>query len=106
MVLMTMKPKEIISGFFLTGGWAFMLLSIVFYLLYWRVDNEPGAKAVPGLLWAAISCVSVGGLTFLGSHIYLIIKRSWLLLVITWILCILLLASAVSLAPILLLLMV
>jgi len=27
-----------------------MLLAIAFYALFWRVDNEPGARPVPGLL--------------------------------------------------------
>ena len=83
-----------------------MLLSIAFYLFFWRVHNEPGAKDVPGLLWAAISLCSLGGLAFLGSHIYLIIKKAWILIVIAWAVCIALLVGAISLSPILLLLMV
>ena len=83
-----------------------MLLSIAFYMLFWRVDNEPGAKDVPGLLWAAISCCSLGGIAFLGSHVYLILKKSWLLLLIAWGLSIAIFVGAVSLSPILLLLMV
>ena len=101
-----MKPKEIISGLFLSGGWGSMLLSIAFYMLFWRVDNEPGAKDVPGLLWSAIACCSVGGLAFLGSHIYLIVRKAWTALFISWGVCLLLLFGAVSLSPILLLLMV
>ena len=46
-----------------------MLLSIAFYMLFWRVDNEPGAKDIPELLWAAISFCSLGGLAFLASNI-------------------------------------
>lgn len=101
-----MKPKEIISGLFLAGGWGSLLLSIVFYLFFWRVDNEPGAKDVPGLLWAAISFCSLGGLAFLGSSIYLIIKKAWVVLVVAWVVCIALLVGAVSLSLILLLFMV
>jgi len=101
-----MKPKEIISGLLMAGGWVSMLISIVFYLFFWRVDNEPGAKAVPGLLWAAISFCSLGGLAFLGSQIYLIVKKAWSVLGIAWLVCIALLIGAGSLAPILLLFMV
>jgi hypothetical protein len=101
-----MKPKEIISGLLLSGGWGSMLLSGALYLLFWRVDNEPGAKDVPGLLWAAISFCSLGGLTFLGSNIYLMIRKSWIVLVVAWVVCVALLIGAVSLSPILLLLMV
>lgn len=83
-----------------------MLLSIVFYLLFWRVDNEPGAKDIPGLLWAAISFCSLGGLAFLGGHIYLIKEKAWIVLAIAWVVCIALLVGAISLLPILLFLMV
>ena len=98
--------KTILSLLLLAGGWAAMLLSVVFYLLFWRVDNEPGAKDVPALLWTAVSFCTLGGLTFLGSHIYLIMKKAWLMLGIGWALCIALLVGAIALAPILLLLMV
>ena len=101
-----MKPKEIFSGLLMAGGWISMLLSIVFYLLFWRVDNEPGAKDIPGLLWAAISFCSLGGLAFLGGHIYLIKEKAWIVLAIAWVVCIALLVGAISLLPILLFLMV
>ena len=101
-----MKAKEIVSGVLLSGGWASMLLSITLYLLFWRVDNEPGAKDVPGLLWSAVACCSVGGLAFLGCHIYLMVRKAWTTLFISWGVCLLLLFGAGSVAPVLLLLMV
>jgi len=101
-----MSVKRVISGAILSSGWIMMLLSIVFYLLFWRVDNEPGAKDVPALLWAAISFCSLGGLAFLGGNIYLIKEKSWIVLVSAWVICIALLVGAISLSPILLLLMV
>jgi len=100
-----MKAKEIISGLLLPTGWSSILISIVVYTLFWRIDHEPGADGT-GLLLATISFCSLGGLTFLGSHIYLIIKKAWIMLVIAWFICIALLVGAVSLSPILLLLMV
>ena len=103
---MEIRAKHILGAIFLPGGWGSMLLSIALYMLFWRVDNEPGAKDVPGLLWAAIACVSLGGLAFLGSHIYLILKKAWLLLLLAWVACAALLAVAIYLLPILLLLMV
>jgi hypothetical protein len=102
----SIQLKEILSALLVASGWGSMLLSVVFYLLFWRVDNEPGAKDVPGLLWAAISFCSLGGLTFLGSNIYLMVKKSWVVFVIAWLVCVALLIGAVSLSPILLLLMV
>lgn len=83
-----------------------MLFSIAVYLLFWRVDNEPGARDVPGLLWAAIAFCSLGGLAFLRGHIYLIKQKAWTLLIIAWGLCVTLLIAAIALSPILLLLMV
>ncbi len=100
------RTKEIFGVLFLSGGWASVLLSAVFYLFFWRVDNEPGARAVPGLLWAAIAFCSLGGLAFLGGHIYLLTKRAWLMIGLGWALCLALLGGAIALAPILLLFMV
>ncbi len=103
---MEIRGKHILSGILLSGGWGAMLLSVAFYMLFWRVDNEPGAKDAPGLLWAAISFCSLGGLTFVGSHIYLLLEKVWLVLFIAWGVCLALLAGAISLSPILLLFMV
>ena len=103
---MKKETKEILAGVTLTGGWLSVLVSGVFYAFFWRVDNEPGAKDFPGLLWAAISFCSLGGLSFLGSHIYLIIKKNWMVILLAWAVCIALLVGAISLSPILLLFMV
>jgi len=103
---MNTKNKEILAGAIIAGGWLSVLISGVFYAFFWRVDNEPGARDFPGLLWAATSFCSLGGLAFLGSHIYLIIKKNWKIILIAWAICIALLVGAVSLAPILLLFMV
>ncbi len=100
------NSKVILSMLAFVGGWGGMLLSVAVYLLFWRVDNEPGAKDVPGLLWTAVSLCSLGGLAFLGGHILLIIKKAWRMLLIGWVLCIALLIGAIALAPILLLFMV
>ena len=82
------------------------MFSVAVYLLFWRVDNEPGAKDVPGLLWIAIAFCSCGCLAFLVGHIYLIKQKVWTFLLIAWGLCIALTVGAISLSPILLLLMV
>jgi len=101
-----MKTKDVLISLLVPGGWGSMLFSIVFYALFWRVDNEPGAKDVPALWWAALSFCSLGGLAFLGGHIYLIVQKVWTLILIVWVVCIALLVGAISLSPILLLLMV
>ena len=101
-----MKAKEILSGLTLSGGWLFMLVSLVFYAFFWRVDNEPGAKDIPALLWTAILFCGTGGLAFLGGHVFLIKEKAWWVLVGAWVVCVTLLVGAISLAPILLLFMV
>ncbi len=98
--------RHLFVAFLLSSGWGAMLASIALYMLFWRVDNEPGAKAIPSLLWAAVSFCSLGGLAFVGSHIYLIIEKAWLLVLIAWAMCLALLVGAISLSPILLLFMV
>ncbi len=98
--------KDVLGGGILAGGWLSILISGVFYALFWRVDNEPGAKDIPSLLWTAISFCSLGGLAILGSHIYLIIKKAWVVILIAWAVCVALLIGAISLSPILLLFMV
>lgn len=102
----SISHKRNLGHLVLSGGWLSMLLSIVFYLFFWRVDNEPGAKAVPWLLWTAVSLCSLGGLAFLSGNILLILKKAWLWLGISWALNIALLIGAITLAPILLLFMV
>jgi len=98
--------KTIIGTLLLTGGWASMLVSVAVYMFYWRVHNEPGAGDAYGILAVSISFCSLGGLTFVGSHIYLLMKRAWLMLGIGWVLCGALLVGAVTIVPILLLFMV
>jgi hypothetical protein len=49
----TARQRDV-SGLLLSGEWLFILLSGVFYAFFWRVDNEPGAREFPALLWAAI----------------------------------------------------
>lgn len=103
------RKKEVLGVLgvlLLVGGWISMLLAVPFYMFFWRVDNEPGAKDVPALLWAAISFCSLGGLSFLIGNILLLIKKAWLALGISWVLCIALLIGAAMLVPILLLFMV
>ncbi len=100
------RIKEIGGILFLSGGWLSMLLSLVFYLFFWRVDNEPGAKDMPWLLWTAVSLCSLGSLAFLSGNVLLMIKKAWLWLGVGWALNIALLVGAVALAPILLLFMV
>jgi hypothetical protein len=98
--------KEILSAFLLVAGWALVLLSIAVYLLFWRVDNEPGAAPVPGLLTTAILLFSTGTLSLIVNTIYLIVKKSWIIIAITGVVCLLILIEACGLSPILLLLLV
>ena len=98
--------KEILSALLLAAGWVLVLLSIAVYLLFWRVDNEPGAAPVPGLLIAAILLFSMGTLSLVINTIYLIVKKSWIIMIITMLVCLVVLFGACNLSPILLLLLV
>jgi hypothetical protein len=97
--------KDWLGPILLLAGWISLLISGLLYPLYWRVDNEPGASGT-ALLIAALSFCSLGGLAFLGGNLLVIRKKAWWVLAIGWFLCAGLLAGALSLTPILLLLMV
>ena len=98
--------KVAIATTLIAGGLIFVYLSFIFYALNWRVANEPGYDTVWYLLAPAIALSAVGGLAFLGGHIYILLRRAWLMLPVAWALCIVITVSAASLAPILLLFMV
>ncbi len=98
--------KQILSALLLALGWAFVLLSVAVYLLFWRVDNEPGAGSATGLLIAAIAMLSVGGLSVIANAIYLIVKKAWIVIAVAGAVCLVILVGAIGLSPILLLLMV
>ena len=101
-----MKGKNLLIMFGGLISWGAMLLSVAFYLLFWRTDNEPGAKDFPELLWTAIGLVSIGGLGLVGSNLYLLIKKAWAEFFIGCGLYVALLIGAISLSPILLLFLV
>jgi hypothetical protein len=108
----TPKPKPSIKGkhlFVAAGsivGWIFVLTSVPLYLFYWRVSNEPGAGSGMNFWITATVCLGGGGLLTLATQLYLLVKKSWILLLITWAFCTALLIGAVYLSPILLLFMV
>jgi len=102
----SLKLRDILGALLLASGWGSILLSVAVYLLFWRVDNEPGAKDIPALLWAAVSFCSLGGLAFVGSHIFLLVRRAWVWILVAWGLCLALLVGAISLSPMLLLFLV
>jgi len=97
--------KVIIATLLLVGGLIMIYLSGVFFAFNWRVANEPGFTTVWGLLIPAIFLCGVGGLLFVGAHVYLFIRRSKLIF-LAWGVCVVVTIGAVSLAPILLLFMV
>lgn len=101
----TADGKVIIATLLIPGGLILFYVSLAFYALNWRVSNEPGYSTVWGLLLPAITLCGAGGLLFLGSNIYLTIRRAKLIF-LGWAACIPVTIGAVSLAPILLLLMV
>jgi len=99
------QPKNIQAATIMLISWLLLSAAIPTYAFFWRVDNEPGAKKIPELLWAAVCFLSSGGLLFISTNIYLIIQRSKLIF-ITWGLCLIITIMACSLSPVLLLFMV
>jgi hypothetical protein len=101
----TTDGKVIIAMLAMVGGLIMIYISLVFYAFNWRVANEPGYSTMWGLLIPAIAFCGIGGLVFLWSNIYLLIRRS-VLIFLAWALCVLVTIGAASLAPFLLLFMV
>lgn len=97
--------KVLIATLLLPGGLILFYLSLAFYTLSWRVSNEPGFSTAWELLIPAIGFCGMGGLIFLGSNIYLFMRRTKLIF-LAWALCIPVTIGAASLAPILVLFMV
>lgn len=86
-------------------GWAFALASVAFFLFYWRVANETGARSAQDWLLAAIFLLSTGVAAFVGGHIYLIKNKSrWL--IVAWIGNAIACALAALLFPFVLMMMV
>ena len=101
----SVDAKEVVVSFLIPGGLILIYLSLVFYAFNWRVSNEPGFSTAWEWLAPGIAFCGVGALIFVGSNIYLIMRRSKLIF-LGWGLCIPVTGGAVSLAPILLLFMV
>ena len=97
--------KETVALLLVPGGLILFYLSLAFYALNWRVSNEPGYGTAWGLLGTGIALCGVGGLFFVGSQIFLLMRRSKLIL-LAWAVCVPVTIGAVTLSPILLLLMV
>lgn len=104
-----MKKREILSAIGVGSGWALVLFSVAAYLLFWRVDNEPGVAAAiarPYLITAIISFLS-GSLLFLGNNLYLLlVPQKKTALLIAWVLVIGITLMACTLSPCLLILLV
>ncbi len=103
---MNKKFTQWIFGLLMVSGWVSLTLSIVFYLFFWRVDNEPGAKDMPELLWAAIFFLVTGGLSFLSGNIGYLVHKVRKAYIISWVICAVLGTASICLSPLLLVFMV
>lgn len=102
---MTTQTKLVFAAILLVLGWVLIISAVPAYAFFWRVDNEPGARKIPELFWAAVCLLSAGGITFLVANVYLLGQKSKLIF-IAWGLCLFAGMAACSLSPILLLFMV
>lgn len=94
------------AAIIMAGGWASALLSVALYLLFWRVDNEPGAIKAPELLQASLIFLAAGGLAFIGGNIYLLTRNAWKAYRAAWLLCAVILLLAMLGSPLLLMMLV
>ncbi len=101
-----MRAKDKVAVFCQVIGWATILLSIALYLLFWRVEYEPGAMKIPEILQASQAFLITGGLAFAGGNVYLLIRKAWKIYRVAWTLCGLILLLAILCSPALLVLLV
>jgi hypothetical protein len=97
---------KIFCGLGAVLGWVSMLLSVATYMLFWRVDNEPGVTGSPEMLYAAIAMGCFGPILFFAGNGLLIYWREKNILLITWLFIFLAAMLACLLSPLLLILMV
>lgn len=101
-----MFALKILNGFATVLGWALMLASLATYMLFWRVDNEPGVKGSPEMLFAAIAMACIGVVLFFGGNGLLLYWRDKKASLLTWLFILLVGLLACLLSPLLLALMV
>ena len=101
-----MLAIKILNGFATVLGWVLMLASAATYMLFWRVDNEPGVKGSPEMLIAAIAMACVGAVLFFGGNGLLLYRRDKKALLLAWLFVLLVGSLACLLSPLLLALMV
>ena len=101
-----MLALKIFSGFGAVVGWVLMLASAATYMLFWRVDNEPGVKGPPEMLITAIAMACMGAVLFFGGNGLLLYRRDKKALLLTWLFVLLVGLLACLLSPLLLALMV
>ncbi len=70
-----MKLRYLFSAGGLAAGWGLMLLSVALYLLFWRVDAEPGARKAPEMFEMAVFVLCCGAPLFVGNLVYLLVSR-------------------------------
>jgi len=98
--------RNFLSAASVVLGWILKIAALSTYLLFWRVDNEPGVKSPTSMLITAICLGGLGIVFFAGGNLALILDRAKTAAIIAWILVILITALACLMSPALLVLLV
>jgi hypothetical protein len=101
-----MKIHNILSGLSVVLGALFQVIGVITYLLFWRVDNEPGYRGDPLVFALALGLCGLVFLLFLGGNVGLLVNRAQKAALVAWFLVGLVAALACAISPLVLMLMV
>lgn len=101
-----MKIAKITGSLGAVIGWGLLLAALATYLLFWRIDNEPGVKGPPEMFAAVIGLTCLGVLLFAGGNGFLLYSRAKRSLALTWLFLALETGAACLLSPMILILLV
>jgi hypothetical protein len=93
-----------VAGVFI--GAIFQVAGVVTYLLFWRIDNEPGVAGDPLMFAAAVGLVLFGLLLFFGGIAGLIVNRAKAAALVAVLLVAAVAFCACAISPMVLILMV
>ena len=101
-----MSIRNLFSAASVVMGWIFQIVAVGIYLLYWRVENEPGVKGDPLWLATALCLGGLGLLLFGGGNLSLFLARAKNAALVAWILVIAIALLACLASPALLIFLV
>jgi hypothetical protein len=101
-----MQLRNIICAASVVLGWILEIAALSTYLLFSRVDSEPGAKSPTEMLITAICLGGLGIVLFCGGNLVLFLTRAKKAAIVAWILVALIAVLACLMSPLLLVFLV